>query len=469
MFSYLFSGNYLGFGRYLYEPIQNTIWYYATLILDTFYSYLILPIIYAITVLTTIIQNIPSLLLDGATTAFTTMSNNVINAGTDIWDGLCFICKLIWSPFTIFWPVGDEKYVHHVQQSEAESFWAIINPFAWISTFYETVSSLTIPWGILYTPVPFIGDAICWFWEWICYPFGIILSIGVEMWGLLCMPFIKSELPVITSPSILITKPENTEVETITSTLEPIQPPVLVQPPSIDNEKFQLLISNFNDLAHKIDQLTTSNHETGQSIVQIQEAFETFKIQQNAVNHELEAKFLNFESKLEGLKDCSKDCPQPVIINGDFMAMLRQYDADKTGMADYALESSGGQVISTRCTESYNEKTAQMSVWGIPLWWVPNNSPRIAITQGVVPGNCWAFQGFPGYLVIQLSMMIEISGFTMEHIPKSIAPSGIIDSAPQNFTVWVRIDFIIQQCKNFSNNFYLYRAFKVNRSVHRIN
>lgn len=434
----------MGFGQYLYEPIQNTIWYYATVILDIFYSYLILPIIYAISFLTTTIQNIPSLLLNSATTAITTMRNNVINAGTDLWDGLCFLSNLIWSPFTIFWPTGEEKYfqhvehVHNVQQSEGESFWASINPFERISAFYETISSFTIPWGILYTPVPFIGNALCWLWEWVCYPFGIILSLGMEMWGLLCMLFIKSELPVITSPPILITT-ETSKIETTTSLPVVIQPPVQVQPPSIDNEKFELLLSNFNDLAHKIDQLTTSNHQTGQSMVQIQEAFETFKIQQQAVKHELEAKFLNFESKLEGLKDCSKDCPQPVAIDGDFMGMLRQYDADKTGMADYALESSGGQVISTRCTESYNEKSAQMSVWGIPLWWMPNNSPRVAITQGVVPGNCWAFQGFPGYLVIQLSMMIEITGFTMEHIPKSIAPSGIIDSAPQNFTIWVRI------------------------------
>lgn len=76
---------------------------------------------------------------------------------------------------------------------------------------------------------------------------------------------------------------------------------------------------------------------------------------------------------------------------------LKVYDADKTGLADYALESSGGQVLSTRCTENYHTKSAQISVFGIPLWY-PSNTPRTAIQPNVLPGNCWAFQGFPGFL-----------------------------------------------------------------------
>lgn len=36
---------------------------------------------------------------------------------------------------------------------------------------------------------------------------------------------------------------------------------------------------------------------------------------------------------------------------------LLKYDADKTGMVDHALESAGGNIISTRCTESYQVRT----------------------------------------------------------------------------------------------------------------
>lgn len=136
-------------------------------------------------------------------------------------------------------------------------------------------------------------------------------------------------------------------------------------------------------------------------------------------------------------------------------SVLAIYDADKTGMVDYALESAGGQILSTRCTESYQTKTAQISVLGIPLWY-PSNTPRIAISPNVQPGECWAFSGFPGYLggfvssflsnlftinivltVLRLNSYVHVTGFTMEHIPKSLAPTGKIDSAPRNFTVWV--------------------------------
>lgn len=78
-------------------------------------------------------------------------------------------------------------------------------------------------------------------------------------------------------------------------------------------------------------------------------------------------------------------------------SVLDIYDADKTGLVDFALESAGGQILSTRCTENYRTKSAQLSIFGIPLWY-PTNTPRIAISPQVQPGECWAFQSFPGYL-----------------------------------------------------------------------
>ncbi|CAH1794130.1 unnamed protein product [Owenia fusiformis] len=114
---------------------------------------------------------------------------------------------------------------------------------------------------------------------------------------------------------------------------------------------------------------------------------------------------------------------------------LAIYGADRTGMVDYALESAGGSILSTRCSETYQRRTAQISMFGIPLWY-NSNSPRTVIQPDVHPGQCWAFKGDKGYLVIQLSGVIKPSSFSLEHIPKSLSPNGHIDSAPQNFTVW---------------------------------
>ncbi|NWW86819.1 SUN1 protein, partial [Rhynochetos jubatus] len=54
----------------------------------------------------------------------------------------------------------------------------------------------------------------------------------------------------------------------------------------------------------------------------------------------------------------------------------------------------------------------------------------------VYPGNCWAFKGSQGYLVVRLSMKIYPTAFVMEHIAKTLAPRGSITSAPRAFSVY---------------------------------
>ncbi|KAM3826515.1 SUN domain-containing protein 1 isoform 5-T6 [Vipera latastei] len=120
-----------------------------------------------------------------------------------------------------------------------------------------------------------------------------------------------------------------------------------------------------------------------------------------------------------------------VIINN----ALRLYSQDKTGVVDFALESGGGSILSTRCSETYETKTALLSLFGIPLWYF-SQSPRVVIQPDMYPGNCWAFKGSQGYLVIRLSMMIYPTSFCLEHIPKSLSPTGNITSAPKDFLVY---------------------------------
>uniref|UniRef100_A0A8C9V259 SUN domain-containing protein n=1 Tax=Scleropages formosus TaxID=113540 RepID=A0A8C9V259_SCLFO len=114
---------------------------------------------------------------------------------------------------------------------------------------------------------------------------------------------------------------------------------------------------------------------------------------------------------------------------------LKLYSQDRIGQVDYALESGGGSILSTRCSETYETKTALMSLFGVPLWYF-SQSPRVVIQPDVYPGNCWAFKGSQGYLVIRLSMSVLPTGFSLEHIPKSLSPTGNISSAPRNFSVY---------------------------------
>ncbi|ROL53027.1 SUN domain-containing protein 1 [Anabarilius grahami] len=114
---------------------------------------------------------------------------------------------------------------------------------------------------------------------------------------------------------------------------------------------------------------------------------------------------------------------------------LKLYSEDRTGQVDYALESGGGSILSTRCSETYETKTALMSLFGIPLWYF-SQSPRAVIQPDMYPGNCWAFKGSQGYLVIRLSLSVIPTSFCLEHIPKSLSPSGNVSSAPRRFSVF---------------------------------
>ncbi|XP_026295317.1 uncharacterized protein LOC551485 isoform X2 [Apis mellifera] len=151
-------------------------------------------------------------------------------------------------------------------------------------------------------------------------------------------------------------------------------------------------------------------------------------------------------SKIEKVKDQDKSWIANNLITDDRVReivkeAIKIYDADKTGRVDYALESAGGQIISTRCTQKYDIKTRAFKVLAFFTLYHENNNPRTVI-QGnpIQPGTCWAFQGFPGYLLIKLRSSIYVTGFTIEHAPKSILPNSEMRSAPRKFNVWGFLD-----------------------------
>ncbi|KAL2717781.1 tetratricopeptide repeat protein 39C-like [Vespula squamosa] len=114
---------------------------------------------------------------------------------------------------------------------------------------------------------------------------------------------------------------------------------------------------------------------------------------------------------------------------------LQIYDADKTGMTDYALETSGGIILSTRNTEDYTAGSPGLTLFGIPIC-IQQNTPRAVIQTGVLPGECWAFKGSSGTVVIQLLGPVYISGVSLEHISPSISPTGETMAAPKEFSLW---------------------------------
>lgn len=140
----------------------------------------------------------------------------------------------------------------------------------------------------------------------------------------------------------------------------------------------------------------------------------------------LEAKISRLE---ENYDSCLREAQHIVKREIDY------YDADKTNQTDYALESSGATVVTTRCTKSYLDRNVQYSIDGLLPVFFTSNSPRVVIQPSITPGECWSFAGAEGVLVIQLSRTIIPTSFTYEHIRKELTPDLHIDSAPKHFRI----------------------------------
>ncbi|XP_069685921.1 klaroid protein-like [Periplaneta americana] len=112
---------------------------------------------------------------------------------------------------------------------------------------------------------------------------------------------------------------------------------------------------------------------------------------------------------------------------------LQKYDADKTGLPDFALEATGGSIVSIRDTKSYND----CSIFSFfSDYCHKTNTPRLIIQPGVLPGECWAFEGSSGSVVIQLTRKTFVTGVSLEHIPASVSIVGHTKSAPKDFSIW---------------------------------
>ncbi|NXT60735.1 SPAG4 protein, partial [Chaetops frenatus] len=57
----------------------------------------------------------------------------------------------------------------------------------------------------------------------------------------------------------------------------------------------------------------------------------------------------------------------------------------------------------------------------------------------VFPGNCWAFKGHQGQVVIRLPARVYLTAITVQHITKDASPSGTIISAPKDIAVFVSL------------------------------
>ncbi|KAL8203041.1 UNVERIFIED_CONTAM: hypothetical protein K2H54_036519 [Gekko kuhli] len=113
-------------------------------------------------------------------------------------------------------------------------------------------------------------------------------------------------------------------------------------------------------------------------------------------------------------------------------AIKKMYE-DHVQMSDWAQKTLGATIDYKRTSESYCETV--WNCWFIPCLISSANPPDTVLEPAVYPGNCWAFQGSEGQVVIKLPGKIYPRAVTVQHISKAIAPEGNIKSALKDFVV----------------------------------
>ncbi|XP_072705486.1 SUN domain-containing protein 3-like [Ciconia boyciana] len=101
-------------------------------------------------------------------------------------------------------------------------------------------------------------------------------------------------------------------------------------------------------------------------------------------------------------------------------------------MPDWALEAIGATIDEERTSRSYGGE-GKKTWWLSPFSFSSANPPETILQTRIAPGNCWAFQGSRGHVVIRLPEQIWPMAFTIWHISEAVSPSGEVSSAPKTF------------------------------------
>ena len=96
---------------------------------------------------------------------------------------------------------------------------------------------------------------------------------------------------------------------------------------------------------------------------------------------------------------------------------------------DYASLSAGGRTINALTSATYS--LTPRNIYGIFSKAENEHSPVVALTEGLEPGQCWAFHGDVGQLGIQLAHAIRVSSLVVGH-----ANISSTASAPKKFVLW---------------------------------
>uniref|UniRef100_A0A8C3U7W9 SUN domain-containing protein n=1 Tax=Catharus ustulatus TaxID=91951 RepID=A0A8C3U7W9_CATUS len=98
---------------------------------------------------------------------------------------------------------------------------------------------------------------------------------------------------------------------------------------------------------------------------------------------------------------------------------------------------TGATIDTQRTSQTYDCKDSPLCRI-LRFFWTAS-PPDTILQPNVFPGNCWAFKGRQGQVVIRLPARVYLTAITVQHITKEASPSGTIISAPKDIAVFVSL------------------------------
>ncbi|XP_007932794.1 sperm-associated antigen 4 protein [Orycteropus afer afer] len=115
--------------------------------------------------------------------------------------------------------------------------------------------------------------------------------------------------------------------------------------------------------------------------------------------------------------------------------VFQRLNEDFVQKPDYALSSVGASIDLEKTSHDY-EDTDTAYFWNRFSFWNYARPPTVILEPDVFPGNCWAFEGDQGQVVIRLPGRVQLSDITLQHPPPSVAHTEGAKSAPRDFAVY---------------------------------
>ncbi|XP_074422898.1 sperm-associated antigen 4 protein-like isoform X2 [Larus michahellis] len=135
-------------------------------------------------------------------------------------------------------------------------------------------------------------------------------------------------------------------------------------------------------------------------------------------------------------RSCKSSCCSPWLLEVEEMKQAASERALEAyvEMSDWALQSSGASIDLQRTSETYTCKNDWF--WRFIEFFCTPRGPDRILQPDVSPGNCWAFPGHQGQVVIRLPARVHLTAITVQHISKEVSPSGTVTSAPRDIAVF---------------------------------